>query len=256
MTAQTPPAPTPPSPTPDPAWAERLAEAPLDAVVAEFHKRYYYARLWEQTYWLGTPAWKCPLDLWIYQEILTEVRPELVVECGTAHGGSALFLATVMDALGVGRVLSIDIEPRPDRPRHPRIEYYHGSTLDDQTVAYARERAERCQRVMVILDSLHSRDHVLAELRRYHPLVTPGSYLIVEDTNISGHPVYTDYEPDAGEGAFEAVEAFLRDHREFVIDRSREKFFMTFNPCGYLRRLGDPRRGAGPDSSPREPQED
>lgn len=248
--------PAPPSPTPDPDWAARLAEAPLDAVVAEFHKRYYYARLWEQTYWLGTPAWKCPLDLWIYQEILTETRPELVIECGTAHGGSALFLATVMDALGVGRVLTIDIEPRPDRPQHPRIEYLDGSTLDEATVAHARRRAECCQRVMVILDSLHNRDHVLAELRLYHPLVTPGCYLIVEDTNISGHPVYTDYEPDAGEGALEAVQAFLQTNSDFVIDRSREKFFMTFNPCGYLRRLGDPRRGAESARIPREPPEE
>lgn len=212
-------------------------------IVDEFHKLYYdsalYGGTWQDTRWLGVQTAKCPLDLWIYQEILCEVRPDFVIESGTAEGGSALFLASMFDLLGKGRVITIDIEEHPDRPQHERITYLSGSSTSPAVLSEVRRLLGRDgsavnQRVIVLLDSDHSRDHVAAELRLYGELVSPNSYLIVEDTNVNGHPV----SPEFGPGPMEAVDEFLEENGNFVVDRQREKFYMTFNPGGYLRRIG------------------
>jgi cephalosporin hydroxylase len=158
-------------------------------VTDRFHRHYYDSRVWQnQTRWLGVPAQKCPLDLWIYQELLHELRPDLIVETGTSKGGSALYLAAICDLLDQGQVITIDVRP-VRQPEHPRITYITGSSTDPPTLTQVREAAHSAFQVMVLLDSDHHADHVLAELRAYAPLVTPGSYLIVEDTNINGHPV-------------------------------------------------------------------
>lgn len=205
--------------------------------IERFHQLYFDARAfnltWRSTYWLGTPLLKCPLDLWLYQEILHAVRPAVIIETGTAHGGSAHYLACLCDLLGHGRVITMDVISRPDRPQHPRITYLTGSSTDPALVDRVRGLVDEARPVMVLLDSDHSRDHVLAELEAYHQLVTPGSYLIVEDTNLNGHPV----EPDHGPGPMEALEAFLPSHPEFVHDTTMDKFLLTFNPRGYLRRI-------------------
>jgi cephalosporin hydroxylase len=203
--------------------------------VEAFHRLYYndFHRTWEQTYWLGHKVLKCPLDLWVYQEILHRVQPDLVVECGTAYGGSALFLASMLDLLGGGEVITIDIaDPQvfPRRPAHPRITYLHGNSVAPAVLDQVHERAQ--DTVLVILDSDHRQEHVAQELEAYAPLVTAGSYLIVEDTNVNGHPV----ELAHGAGPMEALELFLVTHSEFEVDRGCEKFFLTFNPSGYLRR--------------------
>lgn len=206
----------------------------------KFHEAFYHARLWERVSWLGVPVYKCPLDLWVYQEILHESRPDVIVETGTAHGGSALFLASVCDAMGHGRVVTIDTRDLPGRRAHPRVSYLTGSSIEPSMVERVRARIAPRERAVVVLDSIHSREHVLAELRLWSPLVAPGCHLIVEDTNINGHPVHTDYAPDRGEdgaGAFEAVQDFLRENDRFEIDRAREKLLLTFNPGGYLRRV-------------------
>lgn len=205
---------------------------PARRVIDEFHRLYYDSSVWMHTYWLGVLAQKCPLDLWVYQEILHESRPDLIVETGTYAGGSALYLASVCDLLGVGRVLSIDVEARDDRPRHARITYLTGSSIDPAIVAEVRRRIDPAERVMVILDSDHSQAHVEAELAAYAPLVTVGSYLVVEDTNVNGHPVL----PAFGPGPMEAVRGFVAAHPEFTVDRGREKLLMGFNPGGWLRR--------------------
>jgi cephalosporin hydroxylase len=198
----------------------------------DFHRRYYDSRVWlNATSWLGVPAQKCPLDLWVYQELLHESRPGLIVETGTADGGSALYLANVCDQLEHGHVITVDVEER-ERPAHPRIRYLHGSSTDPQVVEQVRLTAAGAATVMVILDSDHAAGHVTAELDAYAPLVTPGSYLIVEDTNVNGRPVL----PEHGPGPAEALEGWLPGHPEFEVDRSREKFGLTFNPGGYLRR--------------------
>jgi len=214
-----------------------LAKLRNRATVRRFHRLYYdsAARTWGNTTWLGVKVQKCPLDLWVYQELLNEVRPELVIETGTYAGGSALFLASCLDLIDCGRVITVDIADHADRPQHDRITYLKASSVDPAVVERLRGEAGRADRVLVILDSDHSRDHVLAELEVYAPLVTPSSYLVVEDTNMNGRPVL----PDSGPGPYEAVDAFLRDNPAFERDPAREKFFMTFNPGGYLRRVDD-----------------
>ncbi len=181
---------------------------------------------------MGVLTRKCPLDLWIYQEMIFELEPDLIVECGTAFGGSALFLACTCDQVGQGRVVSIDIATSNDLPQHPRIQYLVGSSTSSGVVDQIRSLVDEARRVMVILDSDHSKDHVLAELRLYAPLVGTGSYVVVEDTNVNGHPVMADFGP----GPMEAIDQFMTESDDFVIDRSREKFLLTFNPRGFLRR--------------------
>jgi len=203
------------------------------SVVDAFH-RLYYARLertWAHTYWMGVTTLKCPLDLWIYQEILCEVRPDLVVECGTYRGGSALFLASICDFLGHGEVVTIDVDSLPDRPFHPRLHYLTGSSTSPEILRDVVTRAGTGS-VLVILDSDHRRSHVLAELRLYRSIVTPGSYMIVEDTCVNGHPLL----PDFGPGPMEAIDEFLREAAEYSSDMTREKLYLTFNPRGFLRR--------------------
>lgn len=199
-------------------------------ITEAFHRLYYDTAVWKDTYWLGVPTQKCPLDLWIYQEVLYEQRPDLIIETGTAHGGSALYMACVCDQLGRGEIVTVDIYPIEGRPEHPRVTYVTGSSTAPEVVAEVERLAEGRERVLVILDSDHARDHVLQELRIYSHLVSPGSYLVVEDTNVNGHPVF----PEHGPGPMEAVEQFLTETDEFSTDLAREKFFLSFNPRGFL----------------------
>ena len=211
-----------------------MSTADTSLLIDQFHTLYYSSReqTWGNTFWLGHHVLKCPLDLWMYQEILHEVQPELIVETGTYQGGSALFLASICDLLGRGHVLTIDVDRREDRPRHPRITYLNGSSTSNAILRQVRRRAEGASRVLVILDSGHAKEHVLAELHAYAPLVTPGSFVIVEDTNLNRHPV----EPAHGPGPAEAVEEFLVANDAFVRDERRERFLLTFNPGGYLKK--------------------
>jgi cephalosporin hydroxylase len=201
-------------------------------VTEAFHRLYYDTAVWKNTYWLGVPTQKCPLDLWIYQELLHEQRPDLIIETGTAHGGSALYMACVCDQLGRGEIVTVDVYPIEARPVHDRVTYVTGSSTDPGVVAEVERVADGRECVLVILDSDHARDHVLEELRIYGRLVTPGSYLVVEDTNVNGHPVF----PEHGPGPMEALETFLVETEEFETDVTREKFFLSFNPRGFLRR--------------------
>lgn len=204
--------------------------------VEQFHKLYYdtgtMGKTWSETYWMGARVAKCPFDLWVYQELLYELRPDLIIECGTLYGGSAAYLASLCDLLDQGRILTIDVHPREGRPEHDRITYITGSSTDDGIVARVKGEIQPDDTVLVILDSDHRKTHVLDELRTYHDIVTPGSYVIVEDTNINGHPVA----PEFGPGPMEALEAFLQENDDFEIDKSREKFYLTFNPKGYLKK--------------------
>jgi cephalosporin hydroxylase len=205
-------------------------------IIRRFHKLYYYSRqrTWENTFWLNVPTAKCPLDLWVYQEIICEIKPDLIIETGTAYGGSALFLASICDQINRGQIITIDVVELPGRPEHQRIKYLTGSSTAAEVVEEIRGLIKPDDQVMVILDSGHGAAHVRRELDIYSPLVTLGSYLIVEDTNVNGHPVLPLY----GAGPMEALGEFARTRTDFVPDRQREKFFMTFNPKGYLRRVG------------------
>ena len=200
--------------------------------VSRAHDVLYESDAWTEATWLSAQALKNPLDLWVYQEIMVETRPELIVETGTYRGGSAFFLASICDLLGLGDVVSIDVEPvRDDYPSHPRITYLGGrSSTDPEVVAQVRGRAGG-KRTLVVLDSDHSQAHVEAELAAYADLVPVGCYVIVEDSNIG--QIRKDLLP----GPLEAIETFLAGTDRFEIDRGREKFLITFNPSGYLRRV-------------------
>jgi cephalosporin hydroxylase len=205
-------------------------------IVDYFHKLYYDTgdKTWyKNTFWLGTRTWKCPLDLWVYQEIIFELKPDIIIECGTASGGSASFLAFICDALNKGKIISIDIAKKANRPQHKRIKYLSGSSTSQKIVEKVSSFIKSKNKIMVILDSDHHKDHVLKELAIYSKFVTKGSYIIVEDTNINGHPV----EPAFGPGPMEAIKEFLKNNKNFAIDKSREKFYLTFNPNGYLKRI-------------------
>lgn len=214
------------------AAAFRIGRRLDRAATSRAHDVFYASNAWTQATWLGSQALKNPLDLWVYQEIMAETRPDIVVETGTYRGGSAHFLASVCDLLDSGEVVSIDIEPvRDDYPGHPRITYLGGrSSTDPGLLAEVRERVS-ARRTMIILDSDHSKSHVDAELEAYAPLVPLGCYLIVEDSNIG--QIRQDLLP----GPLESVESFLAGRSDFEIDREREKFLLTFNPSGYLKRV-------------------
>jgi cephalosporin hydroxylase len=186
--------------------------------------------------WLGVEVIKYPTDLVVYQEIIHEIRPDLIVETGTNHGGSALFFASIQDLIGHGQVISIDANRR-DLPPHPRITYLVGDSTSAEVVAEVARRAEGLSTVLVTLDSSHTKRHVAREIGLYHRFVTKGSYLVVEDTKLNGHPVFTRYEPDLGEGPMEAVMEFLATDRTFRVDRTRERFHLTSNPGGFLLKV-------------------
>jgi cephalosporin hydroxylase len=220
------------------AWnaaAFRVSQRRRQATIARAHRILYGSGVGGHTHWLGTNAVKNPLDLWVYQEIVWETKPEVIVETGTFKGGSALFLASICDLVGSGEVISVDVRPASgDYPRHPRITYLGGrSSTDPEVVAEVRERVAG-RRAMVLLDSDHSQAHVEGELAAYAPLVAEGCYLVVEDSNIG--EVHVELLP----GPMEAIDAFLARTSEFEVDREREKFLITFNPRGYLRRIAPP----------------
>jgi cephalosporin hydroxylase len=212
----------------------RAGNPAVRAVVDAFHRLWYEDRgTWRTTQWQGITTWKCPLDLWLYQEIIHKVRPGLIVETGTAYGGSALYLSWLCDLEDRGRIVSVDIEPKTESlPTHPRLTFLRGSSTDAQIVDQVREMIPPGEPVMVILDSDHSEEHVRNELMAYADLVTPGSYLIVEDTNINGHPAL----PTFGPGPMEALEWFLTTRSDFAIDRSKDRFYLTLNPRGFLKK--------------------
>jgi cephalosporin hydroxylase len=200
--------------------------------------------------WMGRPVVQYPQDLIALQEVIWATRPDLIVETGIAHGGSLVFYASMLHLLdGPGQVLGIDVEIRSsnrqaidDHPMRSRITMIEGSSIDDRVVEEVTRRARSAGRVMVVLDSNHTHDHVLRELHCYAPLVTRGNYLIVLDTAIEQLPddAFPDRPWSRGNNPMTAVRAFLKQDDRFEIDRTiHEKIVVTVAPDGYLRRIAD-----------------
>jgi cephalosporin hydroxylase len=217
---------------------------PLEAVIANlFHVLYYNSpHTWNQgwTKWLGTACLQNPLDMWIIQEIMSDNLPEVIIETGSAGGGSALYYATVYDQLKRmklvdGKIISIDMQDRmsPKGVSHPRITFIKGKSTDKKIVAMVKQEIKG-KKSMVILDSDHTMENVLAEMRAYGPMVGHGHYMVVCDTNLGGNPV--EHFECPGPGPMGAVIKFMTDNNDWEVDLGGEKFYMTFHPKGFLRR--------------------
>jgi cephalosporin hydroxylase len=204
-------------------------------LVARLYHRYVVGHTsnFAYTRWLGVPVWQNVLDVWTIQETLAELRPALLIETGTAEGGSALMYAHLMDLMDHGRVITIDIDDVREY-EHPRVTFLHGSSTDPEVVTRVAEEAGAADGpVMVILDGDHSRDHVARELELYAPLVTPGSYLLSQDGIIDQFGIFRDSRP----GPLQANRDFLARNPEFEHDRERnERFGLTHHPLGWMRR--------------------
>jgi cephalosporin hydroxylase len=200
--------------------------------------------------WLGRPVIQLPQDLMAMQEIIWKTRPDLIIETGIAHGGSLIFHASMLELLGGnGLVLGIDIDIRSHNrveiESHPlarRIAMIEGSSVDEKIAAQVRDVAHGRQRVLVVLDSNHTHEHVLQELQLYSPLVRPGNYLVVLDTVIEDMPAdaFPDRPWGKGNNPKTAVHEFLKTNRRFEIDRDIDaKLLITVAPDGYLKCIGD-----------------
>lgn len=218
---------------------KNLAKSVYQKTLGPMVHRLFYRELISKTRnfdnvsWLGHPIWQDVTDLWVIQETISEVRPKLLIETGTNRGGSSLFYAHLFDLMGSGNIVTVDVE-KLHTLCHPRITYLIGSSVEDAVMNVMRERAAKSGGpVMVILDSDHSRSHVLRELQCYSPLVTPGSFCLVQDGLVDVLPTLKAARP----GPLPAIEEFLRTTDLFEVDEERcSKFIVTHHPKGWLRR--------------------
>ncbi len=198
------------------------------------HQGYRYGAGRLQQRWLGHDIIKTPMDCWVYQEIIHETKPDYVIELGVMFGGATHFYASILDLVGHGEVIGIDISLAKARPAQSRrIRYLEGGSASPEIVEQVRSIVAG-KRVLVIADSDHEKNHVLAEIRAYAPMVHVGGYFIVEDSlnDVMG------YHPVPNEGPKAAAEAFLAECDDYVVDRRwGERYLMTLNPNGFLLRV-------------------
>jgi cephalosporin hydroxylase len=197
--------------------------------------------------WLGRPVIQFPQDLVAMQEVIWRARPQVIVETGIAHGGSLIFTASMLEILGEGKVVGVDIDIRAhnrvaieEHPMARRIEMIEGSSVAPAIVEQVRSAIGGAERVLVILDSNHTHEHVLAELQLYAPLVTEGSYLIVMDTVVEDMPAdaFPNRPWGTGDNPMTAMREFLAGTDRFEIDQEiSDKLVLTVAPSGYLRCL-------------------
>jgi cephalosporin hydroxylase len=204
-----------------------------------YHRWYYDSGVWAKLMFLGVPTLKSVSDMWNYQEIIHALKPSVVVEFGTSFGGSTLFFSTIQKMVSpVSRVFTVDPAPHMIVPQvrdNPHIECMAASSTEPRVAARIQQlRGDFPGPVFAILDSDHSARHVLEEMRLLRPVLQPGDYLVVEDSNINGHPVL----PGWGDGPLEALEAYEREHPDdYLRDIEREsKFGFTFAVRGFLIR--------------------
>ena len=217
----------------------------------EFNQLYYESKAWEQSRWLGYRCLKPPTDMMVQQEIIMETKPDVIIETGTYEGGSAVFYASIFQLMGteIGHVITIDKKVWRTGEAGDgfisqgwlidRVTSYTGSSTDPTIIRHVVEHLgaiygihRRSPKIMVVLDSNHNKRHVLKELELYSSFVTPGCYLIVEDTIIS-----PDVAPHSYPGPAEAVDTYMKKAGgAFIVDTSREKHMLSFHKGGYLLR--------------------
>lgn len=208
--------------------------------------RYDYSYLWS---WMGVPIIQLPADIMATQEVIWATKPDIIIETGVARGGSVLFMAAMLQLIGKGQVIGVDIDIRAHNretiethPMSGRIKLVEGSSIADDTLEKVRSLIPEGASVMVVLDSDHSRDHVLAELRALGPLVTSGCYIVVADT-AAGH-LDADRAPTKrskiwykGNEPLTALNLYLEETDQFEVDPELNgKLVLSSSPGGYLRR--------------------
>lgn len=239
------------------------ADAALQAATKDFMLASINAKYSYNFSWMGRPIIQYPQDMVAMQELIWEVKPDLIIETGIAHGGSLILSASMLaildmcDAINTGttfdpaqskrKVLGIDIDIREhnrvaikEHPMASRIQMIQGSSIDTRVVEAVRNIARQYERVLVCLDSNHTHDHVLAELQAYAPLVTKGSYCAVFDTVVEDLPaeIFPDRPWGPGDNPKTAVWEYLKAHPEFQIDKAiQSKLLITVAADGYLKKL-------------------
>lgn len=197
--------------------------------------------------WMGRPIIQYPQDIIAMQELIWEIKPDLIIETGIAHGGSIIYYASLLELIGKGEVLGIDIDIRAHNkaeiekhPMYKRITMIQGSSIDLDIAAQVKKLAEGKETIMVVLDSNHTHEHVLAELELYAPLVSVGSYVVVFDTIVENLPNY--YLPNRpwaiGDNPMTAARQFLESNDNFEVNTAiDDKLLISVSPKGYLKRI-------------------
>ncbi|MFA4981325.1 MAG: CmcI family methyltransferase [Candidatus Omnitrophota bacterium] len=210
---------------------EKAMNMPVKALLKKIQKETLRSR------YFGIPAIKSPMDFWIYMEIVNEIKPDIIIEIGNAWGGMLLAFAHMLDHIGNGRVIGVDIDhskiPLVVKAHH-RISLLEGDACG--SFVRVKDLILPHHRVLIIEDSSHTYENTLNILRTYNSLVSKGSYFIIEDSIINHGLIFRNGFHSGG--PHEAIEAFIKENNDFVIDRTMERFLITWNPKGYLRKIG------------------
>lgn len=185
----------------------------------------------QKTSYRGVKAIRCPFDYVLYQMIISELKPDLIIEIGTHDGGGALYLADLLNAIGHGVVHTIDIQPVPKKFEHPRIKFF-----TDGWEGYDLKQTKEFSKILVIEDGAHTYEHSIGAMKKFAPIVSVGSYLIVEDGILDELGMKKRYNG----GPVRAIEEFMEANKDFIVDRKWCDFFgknATFNVNGYLKRI-------------------
>lgn len=219
------------------SWKTQLA-APWRAVKGRIYRSFFTdlirkTKNFSTIKWSNNPTWQNVLDLWNIQEAIFEIKPQLIIETGTNQGGSSYYYAQLLDLIGHGKVVTVDIEKLHDLS-HPRVKYLIGSSTSPEIFGEIKAMAKSANGpVLIILDSDHSQQHVAAELELYCDLVTPGSYMLVQDGVIDTLHKFRKGRP----GPLPAIRQFVSHNQKFVVDQEKcNRFLVTHHPDGWLKR--------------------
>lgn len=207
-----------------------------------------YKLMYEPT-WLGRPIIQYPNDIIMMQELIWEIKPDVIIETGVAHGGSAVFFASILELSGKGKVISIDLEIRQhnktaikNHPLSKRITLIEGNSVDKNIIKKVHSEIRDDDKVLVVLDSDHSYKHVLKEIKLYSRMVPFDSYIVVMD-GLQGlvWDIPSGKKEWQNDNPLRAIKEFLKRHPEWEVDQYYNRLHVTSNPCGFLRRINSKR---------------